>query len=229
MGALKQLAANIAPKTQQPFFNENFKVGIVEMNQSMHFNIPRATKTLVDDDGDNIVCTLNSVLEQDIREAGDSLQGRNSSASCFMTQWKMHESYESFKALGAAAIQLAEHIPLAKRTYVDGTDNPIDYYMQESWGLIYTKGHATKNHTHWPSVWSATYCVKACEECAPLIFTNTKEEYKVVPKIGQLVLFPAWVNHYVPEHTCDHERIMIAINLDVKWYEEYKYKPDWAV
>ena len=223
MGALKELASNLNPEASRPkpIFNEHFSVRVVEMQQGMHFNMPKATKTL---DG-----SLNAALEHDIWQAGDSLQGRNSSASCFMTQWKMHDNYESFKALGAAAIQLAKTVPLALRTHADGSDNPIDYYVQESWGLIYSKGHTCKAHTHWPSVWSATYCVKACEDCAPLIFPNAEDGYRLVPKPGQLALFPSWVNHYVPEHTCDHERIMISINLDVKWYEEYKFKPDWAV
>jgi uncharacterized protein (TIGR02466 family) len=224
MSALKDLASNIKPK-QQSIFNEHFNIKVVELQQGMHFNVPRATKTLVDDS--NTVTTLNSGLEQDIWIAGDAFGGRNSSASCFMTQWKMHESYESFRALGAAAIQLAKDIPLANRTKPDGTDNPIEYYIQETWGLIYNKGHKCLTHTHWPSIWSYTYCVYACPDCAPLIFPNTQpirsqhgtqeDEYKITPIIGQLILFPAWVNHYVPEHTCHHTRIMIAGNLDVKW------------
>ena len=223
MSALSQLAAHIDPEKAkpQPIFNEHFNVRVVELQQGMHFNVPRATKQL---DG-----SLNSALEHDIWEAGDALEGRNSSASCFMTKWNMQEDYESFKALGSAAIQLAKHTPLALRTHADGTNNPIDYYVQETWGLIYNKGHECIAHTHWPSVWSYTYCVNACPDCAPLIFPNTEDGYELVPKTGQLTLFPSWVNHYVPEHTCDHSRIMISGNLDVKWYEEYKFKPDWAV
>ena len=38
---------------------------------------------------------LNKILEEDIREAGDGLQGRNASAKCLMTQWSMHDRYLS--------------------------------------------------------------------------------------------------------------------------------------
>ena len=34
---------------------------------------------------------LNKILEENIREAGDGLQGRNASAKCLMTQWSMHD------------------------------------------------------------------------------------------------------------------------------------------
>ena len=146
-----------------------------------------------------------------------------------MTQWKMHEDYESFRALGAMATDFAKDLPLALRTNDDGTPDPITYFVNESWGLIYRQGHICKPHTHWPSVWSYTYCVEACEDCAPLAFPTVDEDYYVYPKTGQLTMFPSWVNHYVPEHECEHERIMISGNLDVKWYEEYVSKPDWAV
>ena len=50
---------------------------------------------------------LNRILENDIRESGDGLQGRNASAKCLMTRWDMHDQYKSFRMLGNAAIQLA--------------------------------------------------------------------------------------------------------------------------
>ena len=83
---------------------------------------------------------LNKILEDDIREAGDGLQGRNASAKCLMTRWDMHDRYKSFRMLGNAAIQLASLMPLATRTYEDGRDRPIQYKISSSWGLIYNKG-----------------------------------------------------------------------------------------
>ena len=50
---------------------------------------------------------LNRILENDIRESGDGLQGRNASAKCLMTRWDMHKEYKSFRMMGNAAIQLA--------------------------------------------------------------------------------------------------------------------------
>ena len=163
---------------------------------------------------------LNRILENDIRESGDGLQGRNASAKCLMTRWDMHKEYKSFRMLGNAAIQLASLMPLATRTYEDGRDRPIQYKISSSWGLIYNKGQSTSSHTHWPDTWSWTYCVSACEDCSPLVFTHAKNKdhisqasYSIAPQESQMIIFPGWLHHEVPTHTCDHERIMIAGNL----------------
>ena len=78
------------------------------------------------------------------------------------------------------------------------------------------KGNQTEEHNHWPSLWSYTFCVNACESCAPLVFPTCKHEYDVEPMPAQLILFPSWVMHEVPPHTCDHERIMVAGNLNIR-------------
>jgi hypothetical protein len=198
--ALHNLVAN-----NNNMFHEEFTA-----KQAMHYDLPRMTKFLSDE--------LNDRLESAIKDAGDHFEGRNTSASCLMTRWDMHEYYDSFAELSEAAITVAESGALAVRTHPDGTENPIKLYQQESWGLIYNKGHSCKAHTHWPSVWSYTYCVKACPECAPFQMANaTGGAYEIAPRTGQLIVFPSWVSHAVPEHTCDHERIMISGNLDVIW------------
>ena len=164
---------------------------------------------------------LNRILENDIRESGDGLQMRNPSAKCLMTRWDMHKQYKSFRMLGNAAIQLASLMPLATRTHEDGTDYPVEYRVSTCWGLIYNKGQSTSSHTHWPDTWSWTYCVKACDKCSPLLFTHTsgyigknpKAPYQITPQESQMVIFPGWLHHEVPEQPCDHERIMIAGNL----------------
>jgi hypothetical protein len=188
-------------------FHEEFTA-----KQAMHYNIPRMVVDMPATE------ELNSSLERDIRESGDYFGGRNNSATCFMTQWDMHKHYESFEQLGKAAIAVAEGGALAVRTHSDGTNSPIKLYVQETWGLIYTKGHSTKTHTHWPSLWSYTYCVNARPCCTPLVFPAVSGGgYEIFPATSQLIVWPAWINHFVPEHTCDHGRIMISGNLDVIW------------
>ena len=174
---------------------------MIEFNESF----PVHTETLTNTE------QLNIVLEKDIRKAGDGLSGRNPSAQCLMTTWDMHKHYQSFELLGDAAIRLAKLLPLATRTHEDGTDYPIDYKVSTSWGLIYSKGQHTGSHTHWPDTWSWTYCVKASKDCSPLVFTHA--DYSIKPQESQMIIFPGWLHHEVPTHTCDHERIMIAGNL----------------
>ena len=167
---------------------------------------------------------INQALKEDILEEGDCLQ-RRSAAKCLMTRWNMHENsedsaaYESFRMVGNTAIRLANDFPLATKSKQDGTPEEIPLYLKETWGLIYNKGDSTEAHMHWPSLWSYTYCVEACELCSPLVFptcNEPEEKLEIVPRIGQMVLWSAWVMHEVPEHTCDHDRIMISGNLNLK-------------
>jgi len=168
---------------------------------------------------------FNDLLENDIRESGDRLNHKTA-AKCHMTRWDMDKEYESFKKLGELVISLAKTVPLANATNESGDPRQYDYKVADSWGLIYTKGQTTKSHQHWPHTWSFTYCVRGCEECAPLVFPDAYYRNdpsggggftQVKPKGSQLVLWPAWLYHSVPEQKCEHERIMAVGNLVVDW------------
>lgn len=156
----------------------------------------------------------NDQLERDTKVAGDYLQGRTA-AKCLMTRWDMHTFYQSFVFVSEKAIEIANACPLATKTNTSGRPLKVPLYLNDTWGLVYTKGHSTEVHNHWPSLWSYTYCIKACEECAPLVFPNAQEPLSVIPKTSQMILFPSWLKHEVPIHTCDHERIMLSGNLNV--------------
>ena len=156
----------------------------------------------------------NDQLESDIREAGDYLGGRTA-AKCLMTRWDMHAFYHSFVFVADKAMEIANDCPLATKTDTDGNPLKVPLYLNDTWGLIYNKGQSAKVHNHWPSLWSYTYCVFACEKCSPLVFPNAQEPLSVIPKTSQMIVFPAWLQHEVPTHTCEHDRIMISGNLNV--------------
>ena len=157
----------------------------------------------------------NSQLIKDISESGAI--GAVTQAKCYRTRWDMHTEYESFWNLGKIAIELAKMNALAGRSKPDGTPDPIPYGITESWGLIYKQGNYTSPHSHWPSTWGFVYTVQACDKCSPLIFDQMDESVEFVPKTGQMLLFPAWLNHSVPKQQCEHERIKVAGNLDTAW------------
>ena len=154
----------------------------------------------------------NDQLEIDIREEGDYLGGRTA-AKCFMTRWDMHNFYHSFVFVADKAMEIANDCPLATKTNTDGVPVKVSLYLNDTWGLIYNKGQSAKMHNHWPSLWSYTYCVFACEKCSPLVFPNAQEPLSVIPKTSQMIVFPAWLQHEVPTHTCEHDRIMISGNI----------------
>ena len=156
----------------------------------------------------------NDQIENDIRDAGDHLGGRTA-AKCLMTRWDMHKIYASFLTVATEAIKIADACPLATKTDTDGNPLKVPLYLNDTWGLVYTTGQSAKVHNHWPSLWSYTYCVSACENCSPLVFPNAKEPLSVTPKTSQMIVFPSWLKHEVPKHTCEHDRIMLSGNLNV--------------
>ena len=156
----------------------------------------------------------NDQIENDIRDAGDHLGGRTA-AKCLMTRWDMHKIYASFLTVATEAIKIADACPLATKTDTDGNPLKVSLYLNDTWGLVYTTGQSAKVHNHWPSLWSYTYCVSACENCSPLVFPNAKEPLSVTPKTSQIIVFPSWLKHEVPKHTCEHDRIMLSGNLNV--------------
>ena len=156
----------------------------------------------------------NDQLERDIRESGDYLQGRTA-AKCLMTRWDMHTVYSSFISVSEKAMEIAEACPLATKTDTEGNTLKVPLYLNDTWGLVYTKGQSAEVHNHWPSLWSYTYCVSACEDCSPLVFPNAQEALRVTPKTSQMIVFPSWLKHEVPEHKCDHDRIMLSGNFNV--------------
>ena len=194
MSALSKLVGKPEPWR---WFTEKYPVKVKQVNPPTSF-----TKT----------------IKENILEAGDALQGRTA-AKCLMTKWNMHEDYETFRVVGEAAIEVANLCPVAKRTKPDGSPDDVPLYIKESWGLMYGKGHTCEEHNHWPSLWSYTYCVEACKKCAPLMFNDSANEgtpFHLFPETGQLIVFPAWLNHSVPKQECEHTRTMIAGNLNVK-------------
>ena len=195
MSLLKSLANNIENENKRKetsVYSFNIKFPVIEQYIPLEFD-----------------------FEKDIRDSGPL--GVITQAKCYRTRWDMQDVYESFQKLGEAAIQHAKMHPLAGRTKSDGTPDPIPYGITESWGLIYEKGNFTSVHSHWPSTWGYVYTVEACEECSPLIFDQMGHQHQFFPKNGQMILFPAWLNHHVPEQKCEHSRIKIAGNLDTAW------------
>ena len=156
----------------------------------------------------------NPELERDIREAGDYLRGRTA-AKCLMTRWDMHTVYESFVLVAEKAMEIAEACPLSTKTDTEGNKLKVPLYLNDTWGLVYTIGQSAKVHNHWPSLWSYTYCVSACENCSPLVFPNAQKPLSVTPKTSQMIVFPSWLQHEVPMHKCEHDRIMISGNLNM--------------
>ena len=106
------------------------------------------------------------------------------------------------------------------------TSWPVEPYIINVWGVLnksfLSRGPGVANtprlhpHRHIPATWTFTYYIDACENCSPLVFSNTDNRNAINSKTGDLVIFPGWVTHSVGPHKCEHDRISIAGNVAIK-------------
>ncbi len=103
--------------------------------------------------------------------------------------------------------------------------------IKAMWGNVTPKGGYNFIHVH-PSAWmSAAYYVQIPNDDSPLIFQDPRparmmdfqrsvlindEYFEHHCKVGELVLFPAWLPHYVNPNTSDEPRISISFNTHLR-------------
>ena len=193
MSLLKSIASNI----------EKEKMLEEKKNRQLRtspFSIPFDVKfPVVQKDCSNV--ELQKRLARACRDIGD-VQKSTTNVQGSMTDWYMHESNPDFMEVCRLAIDVA---------YKNSPRQSVPFMPYDCWGAIYSKGDYTKTHEHWPMIWSWVYNVECCSECSPLVFPTSS--YKISPKEGTMILFPAWVLHSVPSQTCNHDRIIIAGNI----------------
>ena len=65
--------------------------------------------------------------------------------------------------------------------------------------------------------WSFVWYLDTCVHCSPLVFPNILRPWLppevIKPKVGNLHVFDGSRPHYVPPHTCAHDRIVVSGNL----------------
>ena len=81
------------------------------------------------------------------------------------------------------------------------------------WANLYEKGDYGTVHNHKPNSFSFAYFLKSEDDHAAFVFTDSG--YKIIPKEGTFVAFPAYLNHHVEEHKVDDKRITLSGNLEI--------------
>ena len=138
-----------------------------------------------------------------ILETGDEMQ-KSTNVKADMTNWTMHKTHTGFKQLVDMVMSIAGQL----------TKYKAPLYTSECWGAVYVEGEQTKEHNHWPYLWSWCYYVKAPKGSSPLVFTEGNIEFE--PTEGDLIIFSSLVNHKVPKCDCEEPRVMIAGNISVR-------------
>ena len=134
-----------------------------------------------------------------------------------MTNWKECFDIKEFCTIGDWVYKIIQGFNL-------NIDQIYDLKLKELWGQYYKKGDYQSTHAHNPLSWSFVYYVNAPKGSAPLVFSSSNK--KIFPKPGMLVLFPSWLEHYVPKHKCEEIRSVVLGDFfySVDWKKEESSK-----
>ena len=90
--------------------------------------------------------------------------------------------------------------------------------IEELWGCTYRQGDFAETHCHRGFDKSFVWFVDTCTHCSPLIFPDPEHPWmpplaSIRPSRGNLIVFNSNDIHYVPPHTCKHDRMVISGNM----------------
>jgi hypothetical protein len=158
----------------------------------------------------------NSRLIQKILAYPDVMK-HQTNVKANMTDWRMHMKDDDFGKLASTVETIAMNMRYGS-THVDGDTHTVKNKGQsprlmtdECWGASYGKGEFTKNHNHWPALWSWCYYLQVPKGSSPLVFSEAGIMFE--PNVGDLVIFDGQAEHSVPPCECEEKRVMIAGNI----------------
>jgi len=170
---------------------------------------------------------FDSALIEAIRADG-GVKSYTSNVQAYTTEWTLdldHNAapFDQFFDFLNSSIGTSLDLQVDGRSDFDPNQRDYRYEIVNLWGAIYKSGDYTRIHKHLGSPVGMTglsfvyYAQADDSNTAPLEFPTI--EYSITPVTGQLVLFPGWLTHYVPEYqpVDGRERIVLAGNIAVGW------------
>lgn len=183
---------------------------------------------------------LNDALRETIlRRERERPSVSHSNLGGWQSSWDFHEWGGP-----AAAHLLSSARDLATKLTCDRQGRAVRVeWRVNSWANVNRSGHGNEFHTHPGSYWSGTYYVDdggiaanpslggefeiqdprgvGPAMYAPLLCFNVAGGHSVgaseliLPKAGQLILFPSWLSHQVRPYRGRETRISVAFNMSV--------------
>ena len=87
------------------------------------------------------------------------------------------------------------------------------YHIWEWWSQIHHPLESTNTHSHGNYELAFVYYVKVPEGAGDLVFKLSRLTEAVKPEEHKLIIFPAWLEHYVAKNMGKDIRISIAGNI----------------
>ena len=155
--------------------------------------------------------SVNLAVIKAIRDEGGT-NSHLSNVKGYMTTWKLNLDPESpdVKPL-FDLIHESFYSSFMNLIDKEGQHLEAQYMIESLWGAIYEQGDFCQKHVHLPSQLSWIYYCQVPEGSPPLLFDDI--DYEFYPEVGDLIMFPGWLNHSVPIYDNNEERIILAGNI----------------
>jgi uncharacterized protein (TIGR02466 family) len=170
--------------------------------------------------------SINEQLEKDILNWYNKDKGINrTNVNGWHSKTTMHEMPE-YKRLTDALYEAQ------KKIYIE-EDLDSEPFLGNMWANVNPKGGMNRAHVHPNSLWSGVYYVKANKNSGHLKIDDPRSiasmsrprlkekqhpirlwrETSFEPKVGRLIMFPAWLVHAVDPNLSDELRISVSFNF----------------
>ena len=166
------------------------------------YNVPTTTE---------ISCCIlkfdNNYIQECIKEIynlGDSMN-HQTNLKASMSSYKVWEETNKFNPIFQSIMDTV-------RSTYPIIDKRYKYALTGAWSAIYRKGNMVIPHDHVPSQLSWIYYLQTTTNSSPLMFPNCNN-FQVYPTNSLLVMFPAYLTHFVPEQKEEEDRICLVGNL----------------
>ena len=171
-------------------------------------------------------------------EIGKELNNRKISELCMA--WQHKKIDESPNATGYEDSRIPDDPEITKLTekVMSVVHSNIDdrYYLAEIWAHILVENQSTMIHSHrnerdtknlflswvyYPLLPSEKYGGRLRFQ---MVSHMKMDNHEITPRVGHLVIFPSWLNHYTTPNTSEDVRISISGNLKI---QEDDYQKVW--
>ena len=154
------------------------------------------------------------------------LSQQNKDKDNWQSDPKLHTK-KKYKALTDKIIEVSKLV-FKDKEYIYDT-----FQITDMWSNVLKPGEAHRPHTHSNNILSGVYYVEA-EQTSGIIFTDPRPQAGVIqPDVtkqfvdnasvikydsatNRMILFPSWLQHYVPINETKSNRISIAFNIMLK-------------
>ena len=165
---------------------------------------------------------IHYLKKNKVGEADESNKG------CFRSTYKYGEELDWLRGvIRDFVVEISEFYADRDKTFRDKVSQETQQCDLSIWTNVNEPGSKNVLHTHKEFSFACTYNLQT-SGTGDLVFTNPasilndcnqKSPYvrdvKVQPREGDLLIWPAWVPHYVEENKSNKQRINIATNINL--------------